>query len=247
MSEILKHYQVFWENGIDVDFVGMEEALENYKLVCAPLNYLYREGYAGRIRTYVEKGGCYVTTCFSGVVDDTDLCFLESHPLEDIFGIVTEEIDAPGEGYENGFVYQGVRYLTGRICEIGHALDSAEVLAVYDQDFYAGCPVVTRNRFGKGSCYYIASETGLDFLRVFYRNLFEEAGIHGPLGVSLPYGVTTAVRSGKQEIIFVMNFRQEGVCLQGIGKWKDAETQELIQDRLELSGFSCRMLCGFES
>ncbi len=242
VSEVLKHYQVFWEQGVDVDFVSMDEALEGYRIVCAPVNYLYRKGYTERVRAYVESGGCYVSTWFSGVADDTDLCFTEHHPLEDVLGILPEEIDAPGEGFENGFVYQGAHYSTGRICEIVHAAADTEVLAAYEQDFYAGCPAVARHPFGQGTGYYVAVETGLDFLRAFYQELLSEAGLHSPLGVPLPYGVTTAVRSGEREIVFVMNFRQESVSLQGIGDWEDAETGEICRDRLELGGFSLKMI-----
>lgn len=247
VSEVLKYYQVFWENGVDVDFVGMEEALDGYRVVCAPLNYLYRKGYAERVRTYVKNGGRYVATWFGGVVDDTDLCFTGRHPLEDVLGVSPEEIDAPGEGFENGFFYKGAHYRTGKICEISRALDTAQVLAVYEQDFYAGRPAVTENSFGKGSGYYLAAETGLDFLRAFYKDLFSEAGLWSPLGTALPYGVTTAVREGAQKLVFVMNFRQEAVRLSGIGNWKDAETGEMYRDQMELNGFSCRILCRTEA
>lgn len=243
VSEVLKHYQVFWENGVDVDFVGMEAELSDYRIVCAPVNYLYKKGYAERVRAYVEQGGRYVTTWFGGVVDDTDLCFTGAHPLEDVLGIRPEEIDAPGEGFENEFFYQGTPYSTGRVCEVVRALDGTDVQAVYENDFYAGYPVVTKNAFGKGMGYYLAAETGLDFLRAFYGELLSEAGLQTPLGIPLPYGVTTAVREGDAELVFVMNFRPEAVCLDGTGDWKDAETKEICRGRVELAGFSCRILC----
>lgn len=242
VAEVLKHYQIFWENGVDVDFIGMGEALDGYRAVCAPMNYLYRDGYADRVRRYVEEGGCYVTTYFSGTVDDTDLCFTDRHPLEDVLGIIQEEIDAPGEGFENGFVYRGTRFSTGRVCEICHAMEGTETLAVYDSDFYAGCPAVTRNRYGRGSCYYIAAETGQDFLRAFYGELFRETDMNLPFGGPLPYGVTAAVRRGRQDLVFVMNFRQEAVCLCGIGSWEDVETGAVYKDRMELEGFSCKIV-----
>lgn len=247
VSEVLKHYQAFWESGLDVDFVSMDEGLENYKIVCAPMNYLYKKGYAEKVRAYVENGGCYVTGWFSGVADDTDLCFTGHHPLEDVLGVAQKEIDAPGEAFENGFVYQGTHYLTGRIREICHVSDRTEILAAYDRDFYAGCPVVTKHPFSKGYCFYITAETGLDFLRAFYRELFSAFGLHAPLGIKLPYGVTTAVRKGAREIVFVMNFRQEDVCLEGIGNWKNAETGDIYEGRMTLEGFSCKLLCHAEA
>ena len=71
---VRSHYQVFWEAGIDTDLIGMDQALDGYHLVAAPLNYMYKPGYAERVREFVKKGGIYVTTCFSGLVDETDRC-----------------------------------------------------------------------------------------------------------------------------------------------------------------------------
>ena len=44
----------------------MDEPLDDYLLVSAPMNYLYKDGYADRVRAFVESGGVFVTTCFSG-------------------------------------------------------------------------------------------------------------------------------------------------------------------------------------
>lgn len=242
LGEVLQHYQAFWESGIEADFIGMNDSLDGYALVCAPFNYLYLDGYAERVREYVKQGGCYVTTCFSGMADSTDLCFIGHHPLEDVLGVIQEEIDAPGEGFENSFCYGGAKFSAGRICEVCHPLPSAQVQAVYDRDFYAGCPVLVKHPYGKGQSRYVAAETDVDFLRVFYRDLFAELGISNPLGAALPYGVTVTERKGVKDLVFVMNFTSEPVSLQGIGSWQDAETESCCEGQLEMEGFSCKIL-----
>ncbi len=241
-AEALRHYQAFWEHGIEADFVSMEADLSGYALVCAPLNYLYREGYADRIRDYVKNGGCYVTTCFSGMADSTDLCFTGRHPLEDVLGVIQEEVDVPGKGFENSFTYRGRRYNTGRLREICHPLDTAKVLAVYEQDFYAGRPVVVEHSYGTGKSIYLAAETESDFLREFYQEVFRERGLVNPLGIRLPYGVTTAVRKGDPDVVFVMNFSHKPVSLQSTGNWKDVDNGACYSGRLELDGLSCKIL-----
>lgn len=242
IKEILKHYQVFWENGIEADFISMDDSLEDYALVCAPINYLYKKGYADKVRQYVKNGGLYITTYCSGIVDDTDLCFIGQHPLEDVLGLSPEETDAPGEGFENSFVYDGKTYVTGAVCDVCRRLSSTKVLSSYQGDYYAGYPVVTENAYGKGFGYYLAAETGLDFLRAFYKNMFEKAGIANPLGVSLPYGVTVTKREGRKSVVFVMNFLSEPVELTGCGVWRDVETDTVYRDVLSLEGFSCKIL-----
>lgn len=245
VAEVLKHYQVFWENGIDVDFISMDASLDGYEMVCAPLNYLYRKGYAERVREYVEQGGCYVTTYFSGMVDDTDLCFAEHHPLEDVLGIVQEEIDAPGESFENSFCYRGNRFPVGRLREVCHLIDTAKALAVYEKDFYQGFPVVTEHPYGRGKSYYLSAEMGVDFLRVFYGELMTGLGLQNPLGVDLPYGVTTAVREGEQKLVFVMNFSHDPVELKNLGKWRDVDTGNVYEGRISLEALSCRLVTAY--
>lgn len=242
IKEILKHYQVFWENGIEADFISMDDSLEGYALVCAPINYLYKKGYADKVRQYVKNGGLYITTYCSGIVDDTDLCFIGQHPLEDVLGVSPEETDALGEGFENSFVYDGKTYVTGAVCDVCRLLSSTKVLSSYQGDYYAGYPVVTENAYGKGFGYYLAAETGLDFLRAFYKNMFEKAGIANPLGVSLPYGVTVTKREGRQTVVFVMNFLSKPVELTGCGVWRDVETDTVYRDVLSLEDFSCKIL-----
>ena len=244
---VMEHYRAFWEHGIEADIVDMDADLSAYKLIVAPLNYMYKPGYAERVKAFVETGGIYVTTFFSGMADDTDLCFTGHHPLEDVLGVIQEEIDAPSDDFENRFVYDGQAYPACGMCEIVHPKETAEVLAVYEKDFYAGCPVVTCNPYGKGKAWYLAAESDLAFLRAFYKDVFAEAGLQNALGVELPYGVTVTERCGaageeEKRIIFVMNFKNEPVTVEGIGRWTDAESGEACEGSLGLEEFQCRVL-----
>lgn len=241
---VMEHYRAFWEAGIEADLVNMDADLSGYSLVSAPLNYMYKDGYAERVREFVSGGGIYVTTCFSGEVNETDLCFLEHHPLEDVLGIVPEEIDAPSEEFENQFAYGGTEYPARRLCAIVRAKEHTEILSVYEKDFYAQCPVVTRNTFGEGKAYYLAAESDLEFLRSFYGDVFREAGLNNALGVELPYGVTVTERTGTdgKKLVFVMNFKNEPVRVEGVGRRTDAESGKVYEGYLELGAFGCIVL-----
>ena len=253
---VLSHYRAFWEKGIEADIVDMDADLSSYQLVSAPLNYMYKAGWAEKVKMFVENGGIFVTTYFSGMADETDLCFTGHHPLEDVLGVIQEEIDAPSEEFENQFAYAGQEYRAQRMCEIDHAKEGTEVLSVYERDFYAGCPVVTRNRFGKGEAYYLAAESDLAFLRAFYGDVFERAGLKNALDTELPCGVTVTERicadqapaDGDAEtekhkgVVFVMNFKNAPVCVDGIGRWTDAESGTVYERKLELGAFQCAVL-----
>lgn len=246
---VLEHYRAFWEQGIEADIIDMDADLSGYKLVCAPLNYMYRPGYAQKIREFTAGGGTFVTTFFSGMVDETDLCFTGEHLLEDVLGIVQEEIDAPSEDFENCFVYAGREYPARRMCEVVHAKAQTEVISAYERDFYAGHPVVSRNAFGDGEAYYLAAESDMDFLRAFYGDVFRRAGLCNALDAELPYGVTVSERAGMdadgengKKVVFVMNFRHEPVEIKVPGEWTDAESGEVYKGVLAMEKLSCKLI-----
>ena len=241
---VISHYRAFWEKGIEADIVDMEADLSEYDLVSAPLNYMYRPGWAEKVRAFVAAGGRFVTTYFSGMADETDLCFVGHHPLEDVLGVVQEEIDAPSDEFENRFAYDGEKYPAEKMCEIVRAKETAEVISSYERDFYAGFPVVVRNPYGAGEAYYLAAESDLAFLRAFYADIFARAGLENALGTELPYGVTVTERIGAdgKRAVFVMNFRNEPVTVNGTGKWINAETETVCWERLELNAFECLVL-----
>ena len=127
LKTVLSYYEALWKQGITTDIVNMDSDLADYKIVVAPMNYMYRGSYMEKVRAFVKRGGTYVTTYWSGEVNDTDLCFLGSHPLRDLLGIETEEIDAPTDLHRNEILYDGTKYETTGLCALVHA-ESAGLL-----------------------------------------------------------------------------------------------------------------------
>lgn len=242
----LRHYRAFWEAGIDVDIINMDGEMDGYALVAAPLNYMYKKGYAKKVERYVDGGGMYVTTCWSGIVDESDLCFTGEHPLRKVLGIRQEEIDAPSEEFKNHIVYGGCVYPTGSLCEVVHA-ETAQVLGCYGEDFYRGMPAVTENRYGKGTACYLAAEFGQTFLNVFYGECLNRVGIENPLRAKLPYGVTVSERKGETDLLFVQNYKEETVEAVCTGEYAEADTGKEWQGRIVLEPFECKVLVRKES
>ncbi len=248
LETFLDFFRPLWEMGIDVDMVDMEGALDPYRVVIAPLNYMYRKGYAERVRAFVSRGGCYITTCWSGEVDDSDLTFTGAHPLEDVLGIRTEEIDAPGGYCENSVRYHGTDHRITGLCGLIHA-KGAEVLAEYQNDFYKGYPALTRNVFGDGEAYYIASINEGSFLKELYGQVLWERGLECGLQVRLAEGVPVKERSraaedgGQSEKIwFLQNFNREPVSVELLARYENVETGELLNGTIELPPFACVVL-----
>lgn len=242
------YYQVFWEMGIDVDIVDMDDPLEDYRLVVAPLNYMYRGNYIENVKRFVAAGGTYVTTYWSGEVDEHDLCFTDSHPLREMLGIRTEEIDVSPKYVHNQICYQEKDYAVQGICALVHA-ETAEVLATYKKDFYAGYPALTVHTYGQGKAYFIASETEISFLRELYERLVEETQTGCSLQAASPAGVTVTERktadvpeNEAKSMWFVQNFNAGEVRMELKKRYKDAESGKELEGEIALQGYQCLIL-----
>lgn len=217
------HYHPFWKKGIPVDVIDEEHALDAYKLVVAPMAYMLRNGYDKTLRSYVENGGSLVFTYHSGIVNDTDLCFLGGWPgnLMDVFGIWNEEIDGLYDEDYNEIDYKGNRYRAHELCAILHE-KGAEVLGRYQMDFYQGSPAITVNRYGQGKAYYIAAGMEEDFLTAFYGDLIADLQLEPALDTELPHGVTAGIRKSAQaSYIFVQNYNGNAVSFPLGGRYTD--------------------------
>ncbi len=244
LDTVLAHFRPFWEMGIDVDFVDEDSDLSGYRLVTAPLNYLYKKGYAAKVKAYVEAGGCYVSTYFSGVVDETDLCILDRHPLEEVLGICTEEMDAANEKHPNSIYFGGKSYRTGCLREVSHVVPGSgtEVLASYEADYYAGLPALTCKRFGNGKAYYLACETEADFLRAFYAQLAEENNVDGAFTGKLPYGVTASRRDGERNLWFLQNYNASEAEAELPGTYTRVADGARVEGKVVLKPYECLIL-----
>lgn len=177
-DEILNYYAALHSRNIAVDLVGPEDDLDGYKMLIAPVLYMTKEGYDEKIRQFVKNGGTFVTTFFSGYVDESDRIIPGGYPgrLRDILGLWVEEEDALPSGTENSFTYNDVNYPARLLCDLSHP-EGAEILSVYDSDFYARMPVLTVNPLEKGKAYYVATRSNREFYEIFLKNLCEEVGI----------------------------------------------------------------------
>ncbi len=170
-DEILNYYKAFNNLNIPVDLISVEDDLSGYRVVIAPVLYMVKPGYDEKLRRFVQDGGTFVTTFFSGYVDDHDLVTIGGYPgkLRDILGIWVEEEDALPEDAHNSFTYKDTVYPASLLCDLLYT-EGAEALASYETDFYAAMPALTRNTYGKGIAYYVATRSNADF----YRTLIDE-------------------------------------------------------------------------
>jgi len=245
VATVRKHYRALWRRNIPVDIVFSDSDLSNYDIVVAPMLHMVKADLPAQLEALVQRGGSFVTTYFSGVVDETDRAF-EGYPgpLSKLLGIWVEEIDALYEGQTNQIVMAdgSGSYSCGRLCDIIHA-EGAEVLATYGQDFYANTPVLTANRYGAGRAYYIASDPEERFLDTFYADLLKQHGINALL--EAPAGVEVALReTDERRLLFVLNHRAElqRVQLPEGQHYTELLSGSTVSGTLELAAYDVRIL-----
>jgi beta-galactosidase len=249
----MAHYLPFWQRGIAVDVIPEWADFSGYRLLVAPMLYMLQPGVADRIRHFVASGGTLVTTYWSGIVDENDLSFLGGWPgggLREVLGIWDEETDTLAAHERNRLIVSadglpGMRatYEARDYFALIHA-ESAQVLATYAGDFYAGRPALTLNRYGQGQAYYIAARPEAQFLDDFTTHLAGSLRLRRALPADLPAGVTAQLRENEQHrFIFVMNFNPSPVRVAlGEGAYTALLAGAPISGALDLPAFGVEVL-----
>ncbi|MBY9078536.1 beta-galactosidase [Paenibacillus sp. HN-1] len=249
VNEVHKYYDTLFTQHIETDMIGVEEDLSKYEIVIAPVMYMSKPGFAAKVEAFVQAGGTFVTTFFSGIVNENDLVTVGGYPgeLRKVLGIWAEEIDALLPGMSNQLVMKqewnklSGSYECGILCDLIHT-EGAETLAVYGSDFYIGMPALTVNQFGKGKAYYVASSPNADFLKGFLANLCADKQI-SPL-VNAPEGLEAArrVKDGASYLFLLNHTENELTAEIGERSLKDLLTGETFQSTAAVPGRGVRIL-----
>lgn len=245
IDTLRQHYAALWRRNISVDIVFSDSDLDGYRVVIAPMLYMLKPGVGERLSEFVRKGGTLVTTYFSGIADEHDLAF-EGYPgpLRQVLGIWNEEIDALYPEQSNQIVMRdgSGTYRCGRLCALIHS-EGAQVLATYGHDFYAGSPVLTRNQFGAGTAYYLASEPEERFLDDLYGRILTEMQVEPVL--TTPAGVEATIRlTEKGPVLFLLNHTAAAaeIHLPPQQQYRDLLRDEVVEGQIVLRAYDVALL-----
>lgn len=199
-----KYYQALFDLNVPLDIIPPDADLTKYDLVIAPLLYMCSQTNATRFEAFVERGGTFLTTFFSGWVDENDLVYEGGYPgvLRKLLGVWVEEQDALFPDMTNEMVFeadapaelQGT-YRCGNICEVAHS-QGASVLARFGKDFYVGKPALTENAFGLGKALYVASDIEVELITRLVKVLCARHAIHPILETPAGVEVTQRCKDG---------------------------------------------------
>ena len=245
--ETLKsYYSPLWKRGINTDIIGESHSFDEYKLIIAPMCYSVSENLGKKLKAFVKKGGTLLFTYISAMVNENDLCYTGGFPgagLKEVFGILNEEIDTLYPEDSNTVrLTDGKEYKAIDYCELIHSR-TAEVLATYTEDFYAGMPALTVNNYGGGKAYYQAFRDDGTFADAVVSRLLCECGIVGDFPEKLPEGVTAHSRTdGENTYIFIQNFTDEEKSIETRCELINTENNARITENIRLNKYETLIL-----
>jgi beta-galactosidase len=204
-----RYYNALFRAGVNVDMIRPTDDFSGYRAVLAPDLYLLPDAVAHALDAYVQAGGVLLTDCRSGVKDETNLCHARTLPglLSPALGIEIEEYDVVAE--DDACPVAGSDLLPGDFKAVYYtdwvSPVSAEAMAGYTSEHLKGFAAATRNRYGKGTAYYVGAVIEQPaFYDALIADVLKSAAIR-PL-VTPPAGVEVSVREGKgRKLLFLLN------------------------------------------
>lgn len=223
LEVVQDYYKALWKKGINVDVIDETCPLDNYKVVIAPMTYMIRGDYATRVEQFVKNGGTYVSSFWSGIADETDLCFLGGFPgpLKNVLGIWDEEIECLEDEETVSVSAFGKTFEATHLCALIHPEGNTKTLATYDSDFFKGMAAVTENDFGSGKAYYVATRLEDSFIEKFVSDVLKEQQLEASID-NLPYAVTCHTRYNDNfEYLFIGNYSDKDAPIELNEEYED--------------------------
>jgi beta-galactosidase len=237
IPQIYSYYKPLFERNITVDFVHPETDLSHYKLVVAPNLYLVNESAAANINRYVENGGNLIMSFFSGIVDENEHIRLGGYPapFRDMLGLVVEEFAPYSEIQTNSIrTNDGKQFKCALWSDVIHLKGAEAIVAVFEEDYYAGSPAITQNIFGKGTAWYVGTVPEVDGMAWLMKTVCETAGVQ-PVVSDAPTGVEILKRTnGKSSWLFVLNHSPKKIIVPLEKNGQDLLTGMTMNSSIEL-------------
>lgn len=244
VDQIHQYYQYFYKKNIGVDMVPVDADFSKYKIVVAPVLYMVKDGMKEALENFVKNGGILITTFMSGIVGQSDNVYLGGYPgpLREMAGVWVEEIDALAPEQKNKAKFaDGSTAACGFLCDLMH-LEGAKALASYEEDFYAGMPAASKNTYGKGTTYYIATQFEEEGLAKILDQAVQEAGVSSVIPEETGLEVVTRV-SDTTRFYFVMNFTDEEQILpESLTGKKDMISGKMTEHGMKLKKWDVLLL-----
>ncbi len=230
---------------IPMDYVFLDSKLNiaelsSYEVLIYPHGAVMTIKTAALLRQYVEQGGKLVLGARTGYKDEYGKVRMEEMPgpVADLCGIIVEDFTLIAGTEKPAYIeWSGDELIAEGFNDILQVdSDTVEVIANYKDKYYAGKPVLTRNRVGQGEVYYY----GAAYNELVARKLLDSLSLESPISewCELPQSVELAIRSNDEgKVIFLLNYAAEAVQLKFKKKVFDQITGRDLEHDVELEAY----------
>lgn len=236
-------------NHIPMDYVFLQpklsiEDLLPYEVLIYPHGAVMTLETAALLREYAEQGGKLIFGARTGYKDEFGKCRMQEMPgpVADLCGIIVEDFtmitgsEKPAHLQWSGNVTEEELVAEGFNDILQVESDTAQVIALYKDKFYAGKPALTRNTVGKGVVYYYGAAFNEDVVEKLLPSLL----LISPVSdlCELPQEVELAIRSSEDgDALFLLNYSSEAVKLKFKKQVQDQITGRLLENDVELEAY----------
>ncbi len=251
---IIQVHQVFYESNQDYNMVDLRNVKHDYALLIVPEHILVEAAVSNTIRDFVARGGTVIMTGYSGTVDETGKAYALPKPADvaDVFGVRVAGFyptDLKGFHSENAIMSdsRGKHHELLTVEKDGNSfqidvdyyeqltLNTAESFAVFqDKNMCA----VTKNSYGKGTAYYVATETNKTLLRWLIDLVSADLGL--AKGLTVPEGVCARRITPHQH--FYVNTTSQDITMQLEMSGKGILTDTLYDQTLLLKAYDAELI-----
>jgi beta-galactosidase len=241
IDRIMKYYKALYDLHISVDIVEPTADLSKYKMVIAPLLYMISDDSIANIEKFVSDGGTFITTFFSGIVDENDIVRAGGYPgaFRELLGIWVEEVDALYPDMKNEIKVEKQldenqkNYECKLICEVVHN-ENAAILGTFTKDYYQGFPAITENAYGNGKAIYVASEPEDDLIKVLVEKYCAEKNIEPIIKTNADVEIDRRVKDNNEYIFILNHSSNPQKILLGEKTYTDLLKGEILKNEAEI-------------
>jgi beta-galactosidase len=195
----------------NIDIVPVSAEYSSYKLIVAPNLRLVADSTVRRLRAFVLDGGVLVLNYRAGTqnMDGSMRRVIPPGVFADMAGVTAEStLDLAESGPQNiaefGIVISDDQTVfRPRTTLESLTLRGAEPIATFRGGRMSGRPAITRNRYGKGWVFYVATDCAA---AEFHEALARSVGVTGDLSplIPAPYGVEVVSRENSETIFYFL-------------------------------------------
>ena len=223
-------YKLLNEMGHTSDVISLDADWSAYKMIVVPSLFVMRESYRQKMKEYVKNGGTLIATFLTSVKNVDNTGYIENLPagLTDLFGVTVQEVE-PVDGRSRS--HMKLSLVSGEVtCEDVYWSEllegSAQMVGTYLEDYKAGCGVIAKNTYGKGTAWYLGTMPEEKTASQLLAEIVQEAGLT-PMKIQVPSGCEVVRREldGKK-LYYVFNFNAEPVQAVWQGTLRDVLSRE---------------------